>query len=339
MVFWCLTAVFRQVSSPNFPIPAWACALATLLSIRPILGDLSHGNINIFILFLVVAGLVAFSRGRDFLAGLFIALAVTCKVTPALFLVYFAWKGAWRTLLGATVGLILFFLIIPGAILGWSENIRNLGSWFDGMIKPYLTGAFVTSELSNQSLPGVIYRLLTHSPSTVIFPDNVYTPDKFYNFTDIGAQNAQYLIKGIMGLFALLVVWFCRSPIKTNRQSHLLWPEFALIAIGMLVFSERTWKHHCVTLLLPNAVLCYALAKPELTRRRKKNIVYCLVASQLFMFGTSTGVFPDSYGKMAQVYGAYVGSFFCLIAGLVVVRYPIRTAAVQQSPQPLPRAA
>ena len=37
--------------------------------------------------------------------------------------------------------------------------------------------------------------------------------------------------------------------------------EFALVILGMLMFSERTWKHHCVTLMLPFAVLVYYLAR------------------------------------------------------------------------------
>ena len=32
------------------------------------------------------------------------------------------------------------------------------------------------------------------------------------------------------------------------------------VVLGMLLFSERTWKHHCVTLMLPFAVLAYYLA-------------------------------------------------------------------------------
>ena len=50
------------------PFPGWAKALTMLLAIRPIMGDLSHGNVNLFILFLIVASLSAFSHRRDFLA-------------------------------------------------------------------------------------------------------------------------------------------------------------------------------------------------------------------------------------------------------------------------------
>src|SRR5262249_11030629 len=75
-VYW----VFRLVEDPDRPFPAWAKALTILLSLRPILGDLSHGNVNLFILFLVVAALYAFHRGRDYLAGSTLALAIACKI-------------------------------------------------------------------------------------------------------------------------------------------------------------------------------------------------------------------------------------------------------------------
>src|SRR5205823_9373555 len=87
-----LAMTFRLVEEPGRPFPAWAKALTVLLSLRPILGDLSHGNVNLFILFLVVAALYAFHRGRDWTAGLALALAIACKITPALFVPYFLWK-------------------------------------------------------------------------------------------------------------------------------------------------------------------------------------------------------------------------------------------------------
>ena len=69
-----------------------------------VLGDLSHGNVNIFIAFLVFAALeLQPPRGCPFAGGLTLALAVACKVTPALFLPYFVWKRAWRVMLAGAV--------------------------------------------------------------------------------------------------------------------------------------------------------------------------------------------------------------------------------------------
>src|SRR5262245_11059945 len=82
MAGFSLWAIFRLIESGGVPFPPFAKAVCVLLSLRPIIGDLTHGNVNIFILFLVIASLFAFHKGRDWLAGLLLALAVCCKVTP-----------------------------------------------------------------------------------------------------------------------------------------------------------------------------------------------------------------------------------------------------------------
>src|SRR5438067_3027187 len=64
--FW---LAFRLVETADRPFPPWARALAVLLSLRPVLGDLTHGNVNILILFLVVLTLHLVRRGRDLGAG------------------------------------------------------------------------------------------------------------------------------------------------------------------------------------------------------------------------------------------------------------------------------
>jgi alpha-1,2-mannosyltransferase len=105
MALLALHWVFGLVEEPGRPFPPWARALGVLLSLKPVVDDLNHGNVNLLILFLVVAALTLYSRRRDFLAGVVLALAVACKVTPALFLPYLVWKRAWRALAGCAVGL------------------------------------------------------------------------------------------------------------------------------------------------------------------------------------------------------------------------------------------
>src|SRR5207247_11057236 len=126
--------------------PAWAKALTVLLSLRPIMGDLQHGNVNLFILFLVIASLYSFHRGRDWRAGVVLGLAIACKVTPALFVPYFLWKRAWKTLAGCGLGLVLFFGVVPACFLGWQENAQQLRHWADGMVRPFVVHGIVTRQ-------------------------------------------------------------------------------------------------------------------------------------------------------------------------------------------------
>jgi alpha-1,2-mannosyltransferase len=312
--------LFRMIGTAERPFPGWAQAVVVLLALRPIMGDLQHGNVNLFILFLVVAALAAYSVRWDVTAGLTLGLAIACKVTPALFVPYFLWKRAWRVLAGCVGGLVLFLWpgIVPGIALGWEDNREQLASWYKVMVQPFVIDGKVTSEHNNQSLPGLATRLLTHSPSFSVYINDVYTPTDYDNVADLSPAVVRWLVKGCMGLFVLLVVWTCRTP-TGERRGWRLAAEYSLIVLGMLLFSERTWKHHCVTLLLPFGVLCYYLAACRPTPALRRGLIACLVAVTLLIAATSTSLLPSPAAKQAQVYGAYVWAFLLLIAALVVV--------------------
>jgi hypothetical protein len=294
--------------------------LAVLLALPPLLGDLSHGNVNIFILFLVAGCLEAYRRGWDLAAGLVLALAVACKVTPLLFVAYFAWKRAWRVVAAAAAGLVLWLAVVPGLAFGFDRNAELLTDWYKLMVRPSVVDNRVTSEHPNQSLPGVVYRLLTRSPSFVEYPGNIPTPAAFHNLADIGTAAARRVVQGCLLAFGLLVVLLCRAP-RGERQGWRFAAECSLIVLGMLLFSERTWKHHAVTLLLPFAVLGYALSALDLGRRAKAVLAGVLVAVVLLM--TVPGMLPERPADLAMVYGTHAAAFLLLTAavcGLLAVR-------------------
>jgi hypothetical protein len=318
MVLLALRWVFRLVERHQQPFPPWAKVLATLLSLRPILGDLSHGNVNLFILFLVVAALYAYHRGRDLTAGLVLALAICCKVTPALFVPYLVWKRAWRTLAGCALGMPLFLWIVPAALLGPERNTQDLRSWVEHMIIPYVRDGVVTSDHNNQSLPGLVYRLATESPSFTAYINDVPVPMTYHNVLSLSPEAARWLIKGCMVLFAALVIGVCRTATRP-RQGWRLAAEFSIVLLGMLLFSERTWKQHCVTLLLPFAVLSYYLATCRTGPVLRAYLIGTLALVVVLMLTTSTSLLESATAKLAQVYGAYVWSYLLLVAALGVL--------------------
>jgi hypothetical protein len=317
-LFW----VFRIVKGNGEPFPSWAKEGVVLLSIWPLMGDLTHGNVNLFILFLVMAGLYSFHCDRQGLCGLLIALAISCKVTPALFVPYFLWKRSWKTLLGIGVGLVLFLWFIPGFWLGQERNAELFGSWWRQMVVPYLGGGIVTSESDNQSLPGLVVRLLTESPSFSMWDKDllVYTPLRYDNCLSLSLQEAGWIVKGFMAAFSLAVIWLCRTP-TVQPQNWRLAAEFGIVILGMLLFSERTWKHHCVTLILPFAVVLYALANLHLSRLMRHYLIVTLVLSAILMASASISLLDHFNGasKMAHVYGVYLWTFLLLLVSLFVL--------------------
>ena len=297
----------------------WALGAVLLLALRPFLGDLSHGNVNLFILFLVMAALHGYRWNWDFSAGLVLALAVACKVTPALFLPYFLWKRAWKLLAGSLVGLLLFVLVVPGLFLGTARNTRLLHSWTEQMVRPFVaSGQVLYTEHNNQSLPATVMRLTTASPSFSEWDGERRAPVSYHNVLDLDPATARWLVKGSFVLFGALLIGTCR----THRDAPERWrlsAEFSLVMLGMLLFSERTWKHHCVLLLLPYTVLIQRLASGELEKNRCNGILGLVLLSIFLVASTSTGLLPDAVAKLAQVYGAYVWANLLLAAALVLL--------------------
>ncbi len=311
--------VFLMLDRPEHPFPLWGKILTVLLAIRPIQGDLFHGNVNLFILFTVVLAIYAFSRGWDLTAGLSLSLGIACKITPALFLPYLVWKRAWKTLAAAGVGLALWLLVVPGAYFGWQRNWECLNSWVDGMVKPFVVKGEVTSEHQNQSLPGVLERLFKHRVAILHFDGT----EEYRAVADLPSSTLSLIVKGCMAAFCLVVVWRCRAP-RNDRTDWRWMAEFGAVVLGMLIFSERTWKHHAVTLLIPFSAIAFQLSAFRLPRGLWWYLTGTLAAVVVLMLLTTSGVVtafgvPDNrdiFGKYAQVYGAYTWSFVLLLAAM-----------------------
>jgi hypothetical protein len=311
---------FRLLKSDGEQSPSdFAKAAAILIALPAIMGDLSHNNVNIFILFLVSASLELFRRGRDSAAGLVLGLSIACKVTPLLFLAYFVWKGAWRVVAGCAVGLVFWLVVAPGLSFGWQRNTELLTDWYKLMIeRPVLKGE-ITTEHPNQALTGVVYRLCTHSPSFITYvktPEgDIPTPTAYHNLFDIGRPAAWVVVKVLTAAFALAVVLLCRAP-RSERSGWRFTAECGLIVLGMLLLSERTWKHHAVTLLIPAAALAYA-ATCALSERVRNFTIGALIAAELLML--VPGLLTTEIGDLAMVYGTHTLAFLLLTAASCVI--------------------
>jgi alpha-1,2-mannosyltransferase len=333
----------RLASEPGGRFPPLAAFAVGVLSIHPILGDLQHGNVNIFIAFLVFASLELFRRGWDVSAGVVLALAIACKVTPALFVVYFGWKvlhGRWTApgpvlramwksgggvLLGTLLGLVLWLIVVPGAVLGFERNNALLKSWYGMMVKPFVEKGTVTTEHPNQSIPGLVFRLLTDSPSDIIYDDDGKpVPVNPRNVVDAGPDAAKWVVRGCQGAFAVALLLLAGAPIASRRQGVWFAAECGFILLGMLLFSERTWKHHATTTALPMAALVGCWVFGGIRGRMRAYLLGTLTVATLLM--TVPSLLPeDPNGYDPQddclVYGTHTAAFVLLSVALAVVMW------------------
>ena len=95
--------------------------------------------------------------------------------------------------------------------------------------------------------------------------NDVYTPTEYHNILSLGPRAAGWVVKLCMAIFAAAVRMVLPDADPAAGRTELA-AEYSLVVLGMLLFSERTWKHHAVTLVLPFAVVCYVLAQPGTMR-------------------------------------------------------------------------
>lgn len=334
-----LLICFDAVRVRGKPIPPFFQTAVLLLALRPILGDLHHGNINLLILFFLAAMYQAWRSGREGAAGLLLGLAIAFKVTPALFLPYFAYKRSWRTVAWTFAGLLLFLLVVPSAVIGPRFNALCLSTWCQRMVTPFLVEGNASPQEANQSMVGVLTRLLTEiEPGT-----DRYDVQSDVNLASLPPDVVSWVVKGASLLVVGLLAFFCRAK-DPDRKSVRYFGEISLVVLAMLFLSERSWKHHFVTMVFPFTYLMSELYSSRTPPRARWGIFWSLTASFLLMASTSSefgGLFADGKGhEIAQGYGMFMWSALVLF---VAVAWRLRVAAAgdaeQAEPAPAPAAA
>lgn len=317
MTTWSALALSKMAVGRGKALTGSAMGLILLLSIRPIMSDLQHGNINLLILFLTVACLHAWQRGRDVWAGVFLGLAIATKVTPALFVPYFLYRRSWKTASSATASTMLFLLVVPSLFLGPRFNWECLMKWRQNIISPFVEGEVIPSvQEVNQSMAGVLARVLTRSKTEGEHGNgHIEEDNRGLNLASFDPELVTLGIKGLaIGMVALLGV-FCRT--RADRRDDPRWlGEFSLVVLTMLFVSERSWKHHYVTVLLPYTYLIAQLVYGSWGPRQKRGILAGILASVVLMGITAPGVgglFLDGRGAdQALFYGMFLWSAMAL---------------------------
>ncbi len=304
--------LLRTMIQSGHRVPLGVLLMAGLFGIRPIISDLQHANLNIFMVIWVALAWTCYLRDRDFLAGLFVALAIVTKITPALLLVYFLYKRQWKVCIGSALGLAIVVFIIPGLYVGFAKNIEMLTAWYHMLAEPFARHGWATIEIANQSLYGTLLRILSNAGQLTIEHMSVNQA------MEIGMEDMARpvtalgnLIRPCISLVMLgSLAWLCRKR-SSNRGDIRAWLELALVLIAMLLMGERTWKHHATTLPIVYLVVWYVMTCQPWSNRFRGWCVAALTFQFAFLVVGGEGFLGDRLAdRMLD------GGFFCW--GLVI---------------------
>ena len=183
---WCC---LKCVLGRTGRVPWQMLAVPMLLVVRPLDSNFGLGQVNVLILAFISIGLYLYCGKRDLLAGLMLAAATLIKLTPALLIVYFAWKREWRVVAGAALGLVILALVVPMPVYGVRGGYDGMLEWLDKRVfafsevaqdsadeRPAQPAAATQDQptppaaarpyVPGQSLKAIVYRLLTDSATS-----------------------------------------------------------------------------------------------------------------------------------------------------------------------------
>ncbi len=155
---WSLAAVnalFRGHTMPHAR-RRWFFVGMVFVSARFLIADLEYGNVNGLVLWLGLMAVILDFRGQSVLAGCALAAAISTKIVPALFLIYFGVRGRIRVLVWTVAWLVAinlfpFIFAAPLVARSWTAYfpLGVLGKLGNPLAQP-----------DNQSLWGALNRFL-----------------------------------------------------------------------------------------------------------------------------------------------------------------------------------
>ncbi len=301
---------WRALAPPS-GMPVWVKVCSILMSLRFIHSDPSHGNVNIFIAFLVVSAWFLLVRGRDFSAGLLVALAVI-KVTRLIWAAYLLYVRRWRAAAGVAVGLFLAIEVVPLVVVSPKTNHALVVDWYRHVAHGYLSKGEVYSTRINQSMAAVMNRLLGRSD---LAPD-----EPSVAVADLAPSAITWLQRAAAAAIFAALAWFCR-PSPPPRAALPLAVDWSLVAAASLLLSGYTWSSHLCLLALPHVVVLAYLAG-ERPRVDRPVLVF---VSLSFAFCSLTGDNLTSAGReWASAVGSMCFGALFLFAALTMIRSRLR---------------
>ena len=197
---------------------------AMVLNFSPAEVSIRNGQINILILLLMGYSFYAYEKGLRVWSALALAVCITTKITPAVLLLFWAWKREWK-LVGLTIGFYFLMFLLPLPILG-SELYKNyfiLGQHYATCVKIHY------NNFGNVSLYSFFRNAMDHGWLSPYFPA-------------MGSQ--------IYFSFTMIVLSCVVSARKTEKNMQLFALEYGLWCVTMTLLSYFNENHYYVFTLI-----------------------------------------------------------------------------------------
>jgi len=313
---WSAWACARLLSRPGDRSWPWLLWAPTAICLRPIDSCFANGQVNLWILALVLLGATALARGRELRGASWLGLAAALKLVPAIFL---AWIAARRRGRAALVGTVVALAVAALAPLPWrgvAGSRADLARWADEVPGPFARGGSELHEAwprtPGQSLTGVIYRLATDDPEQLLDRSQTLQPP-----SSAALERARWAVRILSAAF--LAALFLPLLLRPAPLGSAAWVrELALTASTALLVAPLVHKAHLVWLILPFAALVHATFSEHSTHRERRIATIALALSVLMISGTAPALVGRREATYLLVYSAMFWGALALQTWLLV---------------------
>jgi hypothetical protein len=264
----CVLLLKNSVVLPEIPSRVWV--MLFFITGQYFIMILHYGNAHLLAIFFLIASIYLARIRKRSIAAFLLALAITIKLTPGLFLLYFAIKKEWK-FLGLIGAFIVAINLLPSLYFGVDQSIELHRTWFSHVV---VNQAFHEENGPiNLSLKGQLRRYFTEVDYSQRVDGDTRYPK--FNLLSLSPQTVDglWIAISILVVVLVLVLIFIstRAKMQTGEEPRSIGylTEVGLFICLMLFIGPLTSKIYFIALLVPAFALCLqASQKPTSGQRR-----------------------------------------------------------------------
>jgi len=212
----------------------------------PVLNCIGAGQSSMIITFCVIAGWFSLRHSREYLSGLFFAIATLMKLFPGLILLYLLIMKKWHALF-STVFFIVFGLLATAVIAG---------------VDDMQTYAIITVARDIEDFRGFV---VNHSIGGIVTKLFGKPMGWFEPLVELPNINSLLIMLLSIGILSYTILKMREMATKKELSDY----AFGLTMVTMLLLSPITWSHIFPVLILPLGLLLREhIDKPNSKRLR-----------------------------------------------------------------------
>ncbi|TGL41369.1 glycosyltransferase family 87 protein [Leptospira perdikensis] len=235
----------KELSNRKSPFPYLILIGTLVFNFRFLESHIQNNQVGFLLILLVLVSLTIRSH---VLSGLLLALAVSIKITPLVFLFVFVYEKKYQRILWFLFG--MFFWNALPLLYNFDYTIRMTTEWLTEILGNAFSNPLLRSWKNNQSLSSTLAKYFVSGA------DMINQPTYGMPFINLSLSSLKIIQLFFMILFGvpLLLLW---------RKENKKWEIISLLFLISALFSGISWIHSYIICFVPIYFILYRTTHKE----------------------------------------------------------------------------